>query len=241
MGLLAFRIVADMIGMEYFTFTKSLPYLVLIYIACNFILSCLLLICDICAKWSLVGLRKPGSYPWDTDTYCQRWKLYTQFRDAIHGNTNILRGLGGSWYITQYFRFLGADIGKDACLYPQGASPMMTEPELITVGERACVESASLVAHLNTFGILELNPIRIGDLCTVRDKSRVSSGAELLRGSVLLERSLAMPGDVMPEFSVWQGYPNRSQSWLPGSQADKMSNMSTMTRELTLDAELASQ
>jgi carbonic anhydrase/acetyltransferase-like protein (isoleucine patch superfamily) len=145
--------------------------------------------------------------------------------------------MGGSWFVTQYFRCLGADIGKDACLYPQGASPMMTEPELISVGERACVESASLVAHLNTFGTLELNPIRIGDLCTVRDKSRVSSGAEMLRGSVLLERSLAMPGDVLPEYAVWQGYPNRSQSWLPGSQGDKMSNMSTMSRELTVDVE----
>jgi acyl-coenzyme A synthetase/AMP-(fatty) acid ligase/acetyltransferase-like isoleucine patch superfamily enzyme len=236
MALLVFRMVADAIGMEFFTLWQALPYLVLIYMACNLVLSCVLLFADICAKWMLVGLRKPGSYPWDTDPYCKRWKLYTQFRDAIHGETNLLRGMGGSWYITQYFRFLGADIGKDACLYPQGASPMMTEPELITVGERACVESASLVAHLNTFGTLELNPIRIGDLCTVRDKSRVSSGAEMLRGSVLLERSLAMPGDVLPEFAVWQGYPNRSQSWLPGSQADKMSTMSTISGPLDHEA-----
>jgi acetyltransferase-like isoleucine patch superfamily enzyme len=230
MALLVLRIVIEYMGTEYFTFWSSLPYLVLIYIFCNLMLTWLLLLMDVCLKYLIVGTRHPGSFPWDTDTYCQRWKLYTQFRDAIHGETNILRGMGGSWYINQYFRLLGADIGKDACLYPQGASPMMTEPELITVGERASVEGASIVAHLNTFGTLELNPIRIGDLCTVRDKSRVSSGAEMLRGSVLLERSLAMPGDVMPEYSVWQGYPNRSQSWLPGSQADKMSNMS---RELT--------
>jgi acetyltransferase-like isoleucine patch superfamily enzyme len=233
MGLLVFRLVAELTGMEYFTFGQSLPYLVLIYIVCNFVLSCLMLLFDISAKWLLVGQRKSGSFPWDTDSYCQRWKLYTQFRDAVHGDSNLLRGMGGSWYITQYFRCLGSDIGKDACLYPQGASPMMTEPELISVGERACVESASLVAHLNTFGTLELNPIRIGDLCTVRDKARVSSGAEMLRGSVLLERSLAMPGDVLPEYAVWQGYPNRSQSWLPGSQGDKMSNMSTLSREMT--------
>jgi acetyltransferase-like isoleucine patch superfamily enzyme len=226
-------VVLEQMGID-ITFTQSIPYLVVIYLACNVVLSAVLLACDICAKWVLMGTRMPGSYPWDTDTYCQRWKLYTQIRDTIHGRTNILRGMGGSWFITQYFRLLGSDIGKDACLYPQGASPMMTEPELISVGERACVESAALVAHLNTFGTLELNPIRIGDLCTVRDKSRVSSGAEMLRGAVLLERSLAMPGDVLPEYSVWQGYPNRSQSWLPGSQADKMS---TMSRELTVDRE----
>ena len=75
-------------------------------------LTWLLLLMDVCLKYLIVGTRHPGSFPWDTDTYCQRWKLYTQFRDAIHGETNILRGMGGSWYINQYFRLLGADIGR---------------------------------------------------------------------------------------------------------------------------------
>ena len=38
-----------------------------------------------------------------------------------------------------YFRWLGAKIGKKVCLYPNGGDPMMTEPDLVTLGN--CVVS----------------------------------------------------------------------------------------------------
>lgn len=49
-----------------------------------------------------------------------------------------------------YFRALGAKIGDRVCLYPNGASPMMTEPDLVTVEDMAGVDHASLVAHINS-------------------------------------------------------------------------------------------
>ena len=58
----------------------------------------------------------------------------------------------GSVYLVWYFRALGARIGRDVCLYPTGASPMMTEPDLVTLGDRAAVDFASLVCHLNSRG-----------------------------------------------------------------------------------------
>jgi hypothetical protein len=56
----------------------------------------------------------------------------------------------GSQYLVWYFRALGASIGARVCLYPNGANPMMTEPDLVTIGDMAGVDEASLVAHINS-------------------------------------------------------------------------------------------
>lgn len=48
---------------------------------------------------------------------------------------------------------LGANIGKNVCLYPNGGDPMMTEPDLVTIDDGAAIDDASLVAHINTRGV----------------------------------------------------------------------------------------
>eukprot|EP00983_Pelagomonas_calceolata_P049674 1141625-Pelagomonas_calceolata.AAC.3 len=83
--------------------------------------------------------------------------------------------LGGSIYIVWAFRsedtqketlhhiktLLGARIGRDVCLYPHGADPAMTEPDLVTIGNGACIDDAALVAHINARGNFELNQVKI--------------------------------------------------------------------------------
>ena len=49
-----------------------------------------------------------------------------------------------------YFKFLGANIGRNVCLYPNGADPPMTEPDLVTLEDGVCVDDASLVSHTNS-------------------------------------------------------------------------------------------
>ena len=56
--------------------------------------------------------------------------------------------LQGSWYLCWFFRRLGATIGQDVCLYPTSADPMMTEPDLVTLDDGACIDSASLISHI---------------------------------------------------------------------------------------------
>lgn len=58
----------------------------------------------------------------------------------------------GSTYLVWYFRAMGCQIGKDVCLYPNGGDPMMTEPDLVTIGDDCAVDNASLIAHINTRG-----------------------------------------------------------------------------------------
>jgi acetyltransferase-like isoleucine patch superfamily enzyme len=163
---------------------------------------------DISLKWILLGKREPGIFTWDTSSYCQRWKIYTSIRHVLESE---MSQFGGSFWIILYYRLLGASIGSNVCLYPWGASPMMTEPDLVTIGDGACIEAAHLVAHTNVHGEFRLEEVKIGDFCTLRDNSRVVSGAEMLEGSTLLEHSLVMPGEVMPADTCWQGWPNRWQ------------------------------
>ena len=48
---------------------------------------------------------------------------------------------------------MGAKIGKAVCLYPTGPDgAMMTEPELVEIGDGACIDKSSLICHINTRG-----------------------------------------------------------------------------------------
>ena len=111
---------------------------------------------DILSKWLLMGHRKEGAYPWDSSSYCQRWQIYLTLQEIRRGErsrTGILDMIEGSPYLVWYFRSIGANIGKDVCLYPNGGDPMMTEPDLVTIGDNSCIDDASLIAHINTRGI----------------------------------------------------------------------------------------
>ena len=55
-----------------------------------------------------------------------------------------------------FFRLMGADIGRNVCLYPNGADPPMTEPDLVTIQDNACIDDASLVCHINSRVTLSL-------------------------------------------------------------------------------------
>ena len=110
---------------------------------------------DILSKWLLMGHRKEGAYPWDSSSYCQRWQIYLTLQEIRRGErsrTGILDMIEGSPYLVWYFRAIGANIGKDVCLYPNGGDPMMTEPDLVSIGDNASVDDSSLVAHINTRG-----------------------------------------------------------------------------------------
>ena len=62
----------------------------------------------------------------------------------------------GTAWLPSYFRALGATIGRDVCLYPTGADPMMTEPDLVSIGDGACINAAFVrrcrgcLLHLHT-------------------------------------------------------------------------------------------
>jgi hypothetical protein len=119
-------------------------------------LCALALLMDVGGKWAILGRREQGEFAWDQSSYCQRWQMYLTLQEIRRGErhkTGILDMIQGSQYLVWYFRLLGATIGNNVCLYPNGGDPMMTEPDLVTIEDFAGVDDASLIAHINTRGI----------------------------------------------------------------------------------------
>jgi hypothetical protein len=80
--------------------------------------------------------------------------------------------------MAQYFRWNGAIIGKDCCLY------------LVVIGDQCVVDCSSIVCHLNTRGNFELATITTENDCMLRTRSRIQQTGEVIETS-----------------SVWQGGP----------------------------------
>jgi hypothetical protein len=180
----------------------------------NLCLGFIALFIDIMGKWVILGRRQAGEYPWDMSPYCQRWQIYLTLQEIRRGErhkTGILDMIQGSAYLVWYFRALGANIGNNVCLFPNGGDPMMTEPDLVTIGDFVGIDEASVIAHINTRGIFRLNPLKIGTGCILKPMSRLLSGATMESHSILLEHTLVLAGEVVSVGSVWQGWPTRTQ------------------------------
>jgi len=166
------------------------------------------IIIELFAKWAIMGKRKPGRYNYDESSYAQRWELYmTVAKVRKFSRLNLLDFFSGTPYMSIFFRWMGSQIGRDCCLYPSGADPFMSEPDLVSMGDRSVIDCASVVCHLNTKGYFELDKIKIENDCTLRSRSRLQKGVHMEAGSQLLEKSVAMTGEVIEAASVWQGVP----------------------------------
>jgi acyl-CoA synthetase (AMP-forming)/AMP-acid ligase II/acetyltransferase-like isoleucine patch superfamily enzyme/acyl carrier protein len=165
----------------------------------------------VAAKWVLIGRRQVGNYDWDKSSYCQRWQLFLtieKLRRHCYGGAGVVGLLTGSHYAVMYFRALGATIGKDCSLFSGGLpSLMFTEPDLLTLGDRVAVDDASLVSHINSRGVFNLNPLVVGDRSVLRSGSRLLSGATMGQDATLLEHTLVMAGDIVDDGVTYQGWP----------------------------------
>jgi carbonic anhydrase/acetyltransferase-like protein (isoleucine patch superfamily) len=165
-------------------------------------------------KW-ILGRRVPGKYNWDETSFCQRWLLARCVHKIVNEELDLLRGTP---MMSAYFRLQGANIGDAVCLYPTGADPYMTEPDLVSIGDGACVDKASLVAHSNTFGEYELRTLEVGHRATLRANSRLISGAKMAENSEMLEHTLVLPGDTVPKGQACQGWP--ASEYIPLTEVD---------------------
>jgi acetyltransferase-like isoleucine patch superfamily enzyme len=173
---------------------------------------------ELIAKRVLIGKREEGTYNYDTSSYCQRWELYQLIcKIRKFSRFNFLQFFMGTPYMNYYFRWNGGMVGKDVCLYPAGADPFMPEPDLTVIGDRCVIDCASMVCHLNTRGNFNLMKIVMESDCTLRARSRIQQGVYMESGSMLLEKSVAMTGEVVEADSVWVGCP--AQWWLQYAEA----------------------
>jgi acetyltransferase-like isoleucine patch superfamily enzyme len=184
------------------------PVLLAFFMVAHFFHSVIWLATEVIAKWIFIGQRKEGRYNYDTSTYAQNWELYqitTKVRDL--GRLNFLDFISGTPFLVSYFGLLGGKIGHDCCLYPAGGDPYMPEPDLVEIGDRCVIDCAAVVCHLNTRGNFELAKIVLEHNVTLRTRARIQQAVVMETGSMLLEKSLAMTGEIIEADSVWFGGP----------------------------------
>ncbi|KAJ7869391.1 AMP-dependent synthetase and ligase [Mycena leptocephala] len=171
----------------------------------------------IATKWIVIGRRRDGQYAWDTSSYCQRWQLHlvlSRFVYKGYGNGGVLGPLTGSAYLVWYLRAMGARIGKNCALYPGGRTGLMTEPDLVRLGNNVSLDDCSVVAHINSRGNFALNSLEIGNGCAMRAGSRLLSGASMEDSSMLCEHTLLTSGDVADTGTVYSGWPAKPiEAW----------------------------
>ncbi|PFH50931.1 hypothetical protein AMATHDRAFT_143766 [Amanita thiersii Skay4041] len=164
----------------------------------------------ILTKWAVIRRRSEGRFNWDTSSYCQRWQLHLVLSRFIHrgyGNGGVLAPLTGSAYIVWYLRALGAKIGKNCAVFVGGRIGLMTEPDLVELGDDVNLDDCSVVAHINTRGQFSLNRLKIGTGCALRSGSRLLSGASMEPNSMLCEHTLLTSGEVAEAGGVYVGWP----------------------------------
>ncbi|KAF7357014.1 Peroxisomal-coenzyme a synthetase [Mycena venus] len=171
-------------------------------------------------KWIVIGRRREGRYSWDKSSYCQRWQLHLTLSRFIYkgfGNGGVLGPITGTVYIVWYFRALGAKIGKNCAIFAGGKAGLMTEPDLVHLGDNVNLDDCSVVAHINSRGNFALNSLKIGNGCALRSGSRLLSGASMEDSSMLCEHTLLTSGDVADGNSVYSGWPAKQvdDSWEP--------------------------
>lgn len=126
-----------------------------------------------------------------------------------HGNGGVLGSLTGTAYLVWFYRALGAKIGDNCALWVGGRVGLMTEPDLVTLGDRVSLDDCSVVAHINSRGKFALNRLNIGKGCAMRTGSRLLSGAQMEEYSMLMEHALLPSGDIAESGGVYVGWPAR--------------------------------
>ncbi|CAK5273778.1 unnamed protein product, partial [Mycena citricolor] len=185
----------------------------------------LALVFVVLAKWAIIGRRRDGRYTWDKSSYCQRWQLHLSLSRILnkgYANGGVLAPITGSVYIVWYLRALGARIGKNCVIYAGGKTGLMTEPDLVHLGDNVNLDDCSVVAHINSRGQFALNSLNIGSGCAMRTGSRLLSGASMEDSSMLCEHTLLTSGDVADAGRVYSGWPAKvlDDSWEPKYKDD---------------------
>ena len=120
----------------------------------------------------------------------QRWQLHLTLSRVLyrgHGNGGVLAPITGSAYIVWFYRALGARIGKNCSIWTGGRPGLMTEPDLVTLGDRVSLDDCSVVAHINSRGNFALNKLSIADGYVIAVKpschSKSDSSLQMCTGS----------------------------------------------------------
>lgn len=110
---------------------------------------------------------------------------------------------------------------------------MMTEPDLVQIGQGACIDDAYLISHINTRGVFKLNRIAVGNYCVLKSNSRLLSGSGMENNSILLEHTLVLSGEEVDTKEVRQGWPILTHRSLEEHRIGLLKMLSIQSLDLT--------
>ena len=131
---------------------------VIIFIFRSIFFPCL----SILLKWMIIGKYKAGMYPLWGSYYLRWWTVYQL--QHIMGRGIFL---WTPWLMATYYRLLGAKVGTGAQI---SDAATITEPDLITIGKDACIDSCEIKPFYMDHGCMFLTEITIGDSCSICTK-----------------------------------------------------------------------
>jgi acetyltransferase-like isoleucine patch superfamily enzyme len=151
----------------------------------------------IAVKWCMVGRYKDGSFPFFS-SYHYRWMVMLNLQHAIKDDW-----LHGSVFLNGLWRLMGANIGKNACMFG-----LATEYDLLTVGDYCSIGHGSdNTCHTVENMVIKLAPVKLEDYASILDSGICMPGGVMKKGSLLLERSQVLKGETVPAQEVWEGLP----------------------------------
>jgi acetyltransferase-like isoleucine patch superfamily enzyme len=145
---------------------RNIGTLVIAYLVFHLIWITITPLVFVVIKWTVVGRYKAGRYPiWST--YYLRWWFVDVCRKLF------LRGIWGSneTLLNFYYRLLGAKIGKKARI---SLECDMAEFDLVSIGEDAAIEFATVRAFGVDNGAMMLGPVSVGRSASVGARSVVA-------------------------------------------------------------------
>jgi acetyltransferase-like isoleucine patch superfamily enzyme len=175
---------------------SELMYYIL-FPAVAFVFQCVETLFVIAVKWILVGRYKDGSFPFFS-SYHYRWMVMLNLQHAIKDDW-----LHGSVFLNGLWRLMGANIGKNACMFG-----LATEYDLLTVGDYCSIGHGSdNTCHTVENMVIKLAPVKLEPYAQILDAGICMPGGVMKKGSLLLERSQVLKGETMPAQEVWEGLP----------------------------------
>jgi len=156
-------------------------------------------------KWLvLCGRFREGTFP-----LYSLWVWRTELVERLEENLAeplMLNMLSGTCFKPFFYRCMGAKLGRR----PYLENAILTEPDLLTLGDYATIESGgTLQAHLFQDRVRTVQRITIGDSCSVGANSIVLLGSTLEDNAHVLPLSLILRNEGVPA-GEWHGSPSVS-------------------------------
>src|SRR5579883_449989 len=106
--------------------------------------------------------------------------------------------------VSFFLRMLGAKIGK----YTVINSTYISEFDLVEIGDGTCINKDSTIqSHLFEDRVFQTGTIKIGEGCTIGDRSILLYDTVMQSYSTLGDLSLLMKGEILYKSSEWGGIP----------------------------------